>query len=508
MKAVDLAPFAQRDHAKPRVQSAPVGVCLHRLHEGESSPFCPRKVALIFALTGLMGIANSWRGLYVDEYITWWVARLPTEELLENRFSSGHMPGYFLALSLWMRLAGDSEWGLRFPSLLMVLGSLAVLMVLVRDWYSASVAYWAGWFFSLHQLALWTSQTARPYAALLLFTLLGVWGLCRWIQRGGWGWIALAGVSSILGMATQPLHAVVVVTLCLGALLHAPQKLQRALVAIVILVVTALITLQLFVALTTKQRYFHEYRFTWYLDRLPTVISRVYAGDFRFLWRNSTLEIVVLILMGLHLIGFARTRPRDLSMARSFVGVWITTTLIVLLVMQGFGTKSILVHTRYYVPILPAFLVIAAVGASYWHDRWESLWGARIIIVGHIVLMAMISGAWLMQKGDGPQLFARSLEGPTMLLTNGYQQFYEYRNRPEIEVANITPEDALDRLSQAVHRGHKTVWIAIYDNHRNPMHALLREPPADWRLVEARAMLHIQAAKLEYIGESLPEETP
>src|SRR5690348_9026924 len=74
---------------------------------------CLMLAALVLRLHAL-GKANLW----LDEANSWYVAHLPWPNLWANLRASPVGPLYFVALKLWMNVAGASEAALRAPSLI------------------------------------------------------------------------------------------------------------------------------------------------------------------------------------------------------------------------------------------------------------------------------------------------------------------------------------------------------------------------------------------------------
>ncbi len=94
------------------------------------------QVAAILLLAALLSL---WRlngpDLWVDEAISYWIARKPLLEVLSYSLSRAweHPPLYYVLLHAWMSVAGDSEFALRAFSWMGMTLAVAVLVTLARQ---------------------------------------------------------------------------------------------------------------------------------------------------------------------------------------------------------------------------------------------------------------------------------------------------------------------------------------------------------------------------------------
>src|SRR6266540_612565 len=193
------------------------------------------------------------QSLWLDEGGTWsevtgrtgkgWLA------LLGELFSKdAAYPLYHILLKVWLILAGDSEWALRFPSALAGAATVAVLYFaalelrrrttddgrqIVDGRWSVVGGRWsvvslgAALLFALSPFALWYAQDAKVYSLLMLAVALEIWALLRALDRPGpRSWLALAGVS----LASLFVHRLALLPVAGAALAYAiiwPTKDER-----------------------------------------------------------------------------------------------------------------------------------------------------------------------------------------------------------------------------------------------------------------------------------------
>jgi len=110
-----------------------------------------------------------------------------------------HPPFYYYLLSLWMRAAGQSEFGLRFLSLLADMATIALAVRLGRTLFKPSVGILAGLLISLSPLHIYYAQQARMYtlvAALIFGSLYLAWQGIRTGKR-----LFLGGQALLMALA-------------------------------------------------------------------------------------------------------------------------------------------------------------------------------------------------------------------------------------------------------------------------------------------------------------------
>ncbi|MEO5989880.1 MAG: glycosyltransferase family 39 protein [Candidatus Eisenbacteria bacterium] len=151
------------------------------------------------------------QSLWIDEVFTWLSAgggqpTLTARDLLENV----HGPLFSLALHAWMRVAGESEWALRF--LPAVAGTLMVPVMawLADSWLGRSAAVPAAWLTAGSPFLVWYSQETRGYAWLMLFAALSCATLLELQRRCDAGRVALHLLASAAALLSNLSFALLV----------------------------------------------------------------------------------------------------------------------------------------------------------------------------------------------------------------------------------------------------------------------------------------------------------
>ncbi len=165
--------------------------------------FCRRATLLLILLLafGLRGYRLGYQSLWWDEMSTAARALIPLDEMIGNLFTvRNHVPLYFLLMRLWVRTAGDSEFALRFFSLLWGVAGVALTYRLGRQVAEEGVGIVAALLLSISPLHVWYSQEARMYAMLATLAtaasilLIGSLRQERWRERISYGVCMLAAI--------------------------------------------------------------------------------------------------------------------------------------------------------------------------------------------------------------------------------------------------------------------------------------------------------------------------
>jgi mannosyltransferase len=156
----------------------------------------PAATTLAFCLFGI-----TWPALWRDEISTWWAATLGLADLIRLlRNVDAVTAPYYVAMKAWVAVAGDSVLALRLPSALTMMGTAALLTVLGRRLFSASVGITAGMLFAVLPAVSQFGQEARGYGFAMLAATLATLALVGALERPGWlRWLGYAAAVTLLG---------------------------------------------------------------------------------------------------------------------------------------------------------------------------------------------------------------------------------------------------------------------------------------------------------------------
>lgn len=129
----------------------------------------------------------------MDEAYSAIVSSWPLSKIIVAIPGIGSPPLYNFFLHFWMNFLGQSEWILRFSSILLGVGSVLLLYHVGKIWFNKNVALLAAAVASINSLHIFYSQQVRVYAFLVFLSLLSAHWLYQFFKvkkwRYGWGYI-------------------------------------------------------------------------------------------------------------------------------------------------------------------------------------------------------------------------------------------------------------------------------------------------------------------------------
>lgn len=142
-------------------------------------------------------------------------------------------PGYHLLLYAWRHAAGESDFALRYPSLMAGTLALAMSMRLGRRWLGRRAALWGGLLIAASPFLTLYVPMARYYSLVWLLVAASWLAFHRWLKHPRrWG----AYAAAMLGLAyTDPAIVPTLAGHGLSLALTQPHRLRRWLVIVAIL---------------------------------------------------------------------------------------------------------------------------------------------------------------------------------------------------------------------------------------------------------------------------------
>ncbi len=118
--------------------------------------------------------------VWLDEAFSVWMAsHVPRDVVFWTRTIDQHPPLYYLLLHGWMKVWGDTEWAIRFFSLVGGWLAVAVGMAVAREVGGRRLMFISGVWLALSSFAVWYAQEARMYAWVLCAVGISLWGGVR-----------------------------------------------------------------------------------------------------------------------------------------------------------------------------------------------------------------------------------------------------------------------------------------------------------------------------------------
>lgn len=124
------------------------------------------------------------QSLWFDELMTWTRSNFDTlPDVMDSILADVWTPGYSLWMWAWMKAVGNSEFLLRYPAALAGVASVAAIFALGRRLTGdARVGIFAATLTAALHVTVYYSQEARPYSALILYTILSTYCWLRLMQ--------------------------------------------------------------------------------------------------------------------------------------------------------------------------------------------------------------------------------------------------------------------------------------------------------------------------------------
>ncbi len=312
----------------------------------------------------------DYQSLWRDEVDTLRFATRALPELAQNLIKPGENgPLYFVAMRPWLMLAGPTEFALRFPSV--VVGTLAVpaIYILAKRLAGGRAALVAALLAATAPYLVWYGQEAKMYAALTLLVPLALWWTTEAARRGGlWRWAVLYATTS-LALYTHILAALIIPVQAAWLILWPSPKSRRDTWLTAGLYLAALILPYLPLARWQAPYWLGATQSGGALPSLSGLLG-VLAVAFgrgvtlvRAFWQ--LLPALLAFLCGIFL--WTATKDRDrmtpplASRPRVTAMLLIWLFLPVLLIIPISLGLPVLAE-RYLIWVMPAFLILAALG--------------------------------------------------------------------------------------------------------------------------------------------------
>ncbi|MGC8837916.1 MAG: glycosyltransferase family 39 protein [Anaerolineae bacterium] len=141
------------------------------------------------ALVGVAFALRAWgldfQSLWRDETDALFFATRPLPRVLATFAIPGRNgPLYFLLLKGWIAVAGETEFALRFPSVLAGTAALPLAWAVARRLGCPRAGAWGLPLLAFSPFLVWYAQDAKMYATVLAAVLLGTWLFLKALEGG------------------------------------------------------------------------------------------------------------------------------------------------------------------------------------------------------------------------------------------------------------------------------------------------------------------------------------
>lgn len=428
-----------------------------------------------------LGAASLW----TDEAMTAIRAQASFEESLASLLATGNQsPLYFWSLRL---VPNTTETLLRLPSALLGLAGVALMMFLIVQLYQdRELALWIGALLAVNPYHVWLSRTARPYSLMFVLAVLSTYFFLMLLRgnRSRTMWIGFT-LTSIVAYSTHftavALPAVQYVLFAF-VLRERHAMFRRWIASQAVAAVPALVWT--YIMLNQPLKVASEWIPDPELRDIPLSLWNMvlgYDGVFRWHMVPGLMVVTLGVVFG---IGQA-LRERGTQRNNFYWVLLIVIPLVPVYIMSRFFV-SIYVD-RYFMVLLPALLVLMAVGLMRYSPQvWR---GAMVVVIltgAYTVLFSFYDGSY--QRTDWRSAAAYVAEGyrpgdAIVLERDNTEQAFSRYFEAEAQIASrdlqshvmlMTDTPDPDTLDQSAVR----LWV-VYRNPNEDVHRMGLMPEFD-----------------------------
>ena len=392
------------------------------------------------------------------------------------------MPLYFYLMHYWLKLAGTSEWAIRFPSV--VFGTLAVLMIffLGKEMFNTFVGFTSALLMSLMPDQIYFSQQARAYPLLILLMVIATYSLTlaqKYPDSTKLRLLFLA--ASALGFYTHYVYLFCIAAHALYIWVISPlgKRHRRAWLLTFAGIAAALIPWVLLVSLDQRQTsseiiaWAHDdIILSWFRRVISNILRLVSVPEAPLGW------LTVVVAFGFILLGFISLRSSRLTLC--LLCSLIALPVAGILAMDALLKTQAIVMIRYWMVITPALYLLMACGIDWVTKLGESP-GWRITVI--VTLMAL--GGWaaistargeLRRKPDRHREMASFLQehikdpDNEMIMSEGLDSLplaiaYYSRGMPQRQINMLALDWAVDPVNRqqlrTIMAPRRDVWLVM-----------------------------------------------
>jgi uncharacterized membrane protein len=458
-----------------------------------SRAFASLLVGLIFVGFALRVWRIGAQSLWLDEALSVVFARPSLRPLLALLISEDlHPPLYYVALHYWMAVSGQSEFAVRFLSLLTSLPAVPLTYAFgvalfrsprrtERDGWARAVGVGGATLLAISPFMVYYAQEARMYSLLATLGVLSAYTLWKVLTTGGRRWWAAHAIATAALLYTQYFGALVVAfegIYLLGSLLV---RRRGALAGLLSLAAAgALYVPWLPGAFAQMQRLLTIPDF-WKGDfQLSFFVTHIFGafalGNVAAFQQLGVLVAVPALLLGGGL-GWLAWRGLRSGTGELYL---LTSLLIPLAVLYAVLVRDPKFTERYLIMIVPAFYLAIASGLIVvvrWFARSPNALVRRAdfgVAAGLTfgLVAASLFQVWQVYDGDAYRkddnraavtyIDQRAQPGDIVVLMMNAYQAYVYYSNGSVPYVGLQPggdvQSAATSLN-AIARGHKRIWL-------------------------------------------------
>jgi len=346
---------------------------------------------VVFVAYWLQTSTLTLQSLWFDEVMALEYTRGGLMETIRTIVQPHHNgPLFYFLLFVWRQLVGDSDFAVRFLSVMFAVLTTPLLFQWAGKLLTWRTAATSAWFFAFSPFVLWFAQEAKMYALHMLVAVASSLALVEAFRKGRWWrWLLYILLASTV-LYSHLFGACLVASQAAMALLLGWRRRRRLLAYVAAMLLLGLAHLPLVrFACVVFQNY--QPRDIWRgfvpLDHMfrDAISDYFYRLSVELVSQPAFLLPTGLMFAGsLAMLFLLRLRPRPW---RSEGFVILMHALLPMLVYYAISFRIPVYWAKYLSAIVPALFVLTAWGAEALSRLWRPA-GALILLLG----MAMLNG--------------------------------------------------------------------------------------------------------------------
>jgi len=448
-------------------------------------------IFLIFALGLVLRIYNlSAESIWFDEAFSVMVSKKGAFELINsvlNNAGEKNPPFYYLLLHFWVLVFGDSEFSLRFLSVIFGSVSIIAIYALGKLLFNKRTGIIAALIIAVSVFQIQYSQEVRAYALVALLSIISYHSLIKLTSRRSITYSVLYLVSSILMLYTHYYGLFVIVAqniFCLTLFLKQRKTGEISLkrwISLQLILVIAFIPglMHLLIMKVSMDKSF------WIEEPTLELLGQylvIYSGNVYLL--VLFVIFILIVLIGLRWIssvpGLNRvfktkednnTEPGISSGYRVYLLLlWFSVPILIPMLISIISTPMFV--ARYAITVTLAYYLLASRGIDSLRNRWAVLTiGAIILIFSTVNINAYYNNTYKHQWREVmSEIESNSGYGDIIVVNPAHEQISAkyYKTRDDITLIPMP-----NRFPTFKNLGTRSVWVVMHAHPTN--RKLIRE---------------------------------
>ena len=338
------------------------------------------------------------QSMWLDEVMALYFTRGSLTETLQRIVQpDDNGPLFYLLLFVWRRVAGVSDFAVRYMSVLFAVLTVPLLFRWVRRLLTDRSAFAAVWLFVCSPFVLWYAQEAKMYALHMMVSVASSLVLLEAFRKGSWWRWGLYVVLVSTVLYSHLFGAFLVASQGLMALLLGWRRPRRLLAYIASMLLLGVAHLPLLSFAWRMVRHYRPRDIWRGFVPLHTIIRDAIGQYFFRVPAPGVSWTVLLLPTGLILAGALLLYLRR----RTDGGVLVLHAMVPVLIFYPVSFSVPVYTAKYLAAVVPALFALAAWGAEALARLWRPL-GLLVLVLGMLMLNAVARDMTdpAMQRGD------------------------------------------------------------------------------------------------------------